>query len=80
MPNETKMFVPIEALYDYCDSRKWNSFCNLFVSRVYNYAGKKFNYKKAVKHLKKAASIMPLEFTIEVKVDTERRANDEQAD
>jgi hypothetical protein len=26
-----------------------------------------------VKHLKKAASLMPLEFTIEVKVDTERR-------
>jgi hypothetical protein len=77
MANETKMFVPIEALYDYCNSRKWNSYCELFVSRLYNYKGKKFNYKKAVKHLHKAASLMPLELTIEVKVDLERRSNAE---
>lgn len=78
MPNEAKMFVPIEALYSYCDSRKWKPYCELFVSRLYNYEGKKFNYKKAVKYLKKAAKFLPLEFTIDVEVDLERRANDEK--
>jgi hypothetical protein len=78
MPNE--MIVPIDSLYEYVNSPLWGEYAMHIKSTLVNYTCKKCNYKKAVKHLKKAASLMPLEFTIDVKVDTERRANDEQAD
>ena len=67
-----EFFVPIDGLYEYTKSETWEPFKPNMKSKLSN-NGKKFNYKKAVKHLKKAASLMPLEFTIEVKVDTERR-------
>lgn len=74
----SKLIVPIESLDLYANHHQWGAYCNCLMSRLTNFGGKKFNYKKAVKHLKKAAKFLPLEFTIDVKVDLERRANDEK--
>ena len=80
MIDEKEIIVPIEGLYNYANSNQWKPYCQLLKSRLYG--AKKFKtrkerrrYKRAVKHLNKAAAFLPFDFVIEVKL--EEGKNDE---
>lgn len=65
MPNETKMFVPIDALEQYCKAHpEWRNALHAEVVNV----GKKSNFKVFVKRLKKAVEYLPSGMVVEVNI------------
>lgn len=62
----SKIIVPIDGFYDYINSSEFSKHKSMIESRMSN-VGKKSNYKKFAKIMKKAVKYLPQELEVIVR-------------
>ena len=73
---DCKIIVPLEVFDKYVNHPNHNDYRYFYESRMSN-VGKKSNYKKFAKRMRKAIKYLPEEFEVVVRVDkTKEKKND----